>query len=135
MSLNFIQVTWRCPTKKGCEYTVRTNSFFYNVKYTIQDILTFIRTFALGTSLKVMCGESGVYYEHSGCDNANFIRDLFRRYVYRWLQSGEQLRGEVEIDESLFGSKVKHHRGKKKGMKVWIFGKTHFIYPFIMLKS
>ena len=34
-----------------------------------------------------------------------------------------KLQGEIEIDdESLFGRRVKFHRGNpKKGMKVWIF--------------
>ena len=33
-----------------------------------------------------------------------------------------QLLGEVHIDESAFGQKVKYHRGEKKGTSVWILG-------------
>ena len=29
---------------------------------------------------------------------------------------------EVEIDESLFGRKIKYNRGKPCGQKIWIFG-------------
>ena len=31
-----------------------------------------------------------------------------------------QLRGDVEVDESCFGSRSKYNRGPKRGMKVWI---------------
>ena len=34
-----------------------------------------------------------------------------------------QLSGDVEIDESLFGRKVKYHRGNPHvGCKIWVFG-------------
>ena len=33
-----------------------------------------------------------------------------------------KLRGDVEVDESCFGSRSKYNRGQKRGMKVWIVG-------------
>ena len=33
--------------------------------------------------------------------------------------------GDVDIDESLFGKKVKYHKGKVCGMDVWVFGIFH----------
>jgi hypothetical protein len=33
-----------------------------------------------------------------------------------------KFKGVVGIDESLFRRKVKYHKGKPSGMKVWIFG-------------
>ena len=44
--------------------------------------------------------------------------------------------GEIEIDESLFGRRIKHHRGNpKSGLKIWVFGmverssNTMIMYP------
>ena len=54
--------------------------------------------------------------------------------VYQKLQSAK-LRGEIELDESLFGTKVKYHKGNPRGQKVWIFGlverspKTLLLFP------
>ena len=50
------------------------------------------------------------------------IRKVFLEKVNQRLSSGFQLEGEVQIDESAFGQKVKYHRGEKKGTSVWIFG-------------
>jgi len=33
-----------------------------------------------------------------------------------------KLSGIVEIDESLFGRRIKYHRGRSQGQKIWIFG-------------
>jgi len=43
--------------------------------------------------------------------------------------------GEIEIDESLFGRRIKHHRGNPTGLKIWVFGmverssNTIIMYP------
>ena len=47
-----------------------------------------------------------------------FLKTFLKRYILQ-----ETLSGEIEIDESLFGRKVKYHRGNPHvGVKVWIFG-------------
>ena len=40
------------------------------------------------------------------------------------LNSDVQLSQEVELDESLFGRKVKNGRGEPKGTRLWVFGIT-----------
>ena len=30
--------------------------------------------------------------------------------------------GDIEVDESCFGSRTKYHRGKSRGMKIWVVG-------------
>ena len=47
---------------------------------------------------------------------------MFKKYVHNSV-GNMKLSGEVEIDESLFGRKVKYHRGNPHvGCQVWIFG-------------
>ena len=52
------------------------------------------------------------------------IRDIFAEYVWRFvIQDEMKLRGDVEIDESMFGRKCKYHRGNPHvGCKVWVVG-------------
>jgi hypothetical protein len=54
-------------------------------------------------------------------------------YHYRHVRN-TKLTGEIEIDESLFGRRVKHNRGNPhRGLKIWIFGMverdTVILYP------
>jgi len=113
--------TWRCVKNKNHEVSIRKFSFFSNIKYTIQDSLVFIREMILGSTLKKACVNGGIAYGHTACDYANFIRELFKTYVHAMLQE-IKFRGIVEIDESLFGRKIKYHRGAKKNKQIWIFG-------------
>ena len=88
-----------------------------------QDILEFMRTFIEGQSLLRCSQYSGLSYKNTSVDWANFIRDLFRIYVFEQIiESQDKLSGIVEIDESLFGRKCKYQRGNRSGVKVWIFG-------------
>lgn len=60
---------------------------------------------------------------------------LFKEHFHLVIRH-RQLSGEVEIDESLFGRKIKHNRGNPHGsMRVWVFGmverstNTIIMYP------
>ena len=58
-----------------------------------------------------MCaGDSGFDYMKSAVDWANFIRDLFKAYVTDTILN-MKFSGIIEIDESIFGHKVKYHCG------------------------
>ena len=64
---------------------------------------------------------TGVTYGPSSVKLAKHIRKLMMRYVHRMLQR-IKFKGEIEIDESMFGRKVKHHRGNPRGTKIYIVG-------------
>ena len=87
----------------------------------LQDILVFVVEFLKQQSLKRCAEAAGIDYKKSSVDWANFIRDLFKQYVFEHY-STIKLAGEVEVDESLFGRKVKYHRGEKVGKDVWVMG-------------
>ena len=64
-----------------------------------------------------------MHYNNTAVDWENFVREIFKVYVYNFYQSSFQLHGEIEIDESLFGRKCKFRRGNPQtGLKVWVFG-------------
>ena len=120
--------TWRCRNvknhsdNKDFERSIRQYSFFHHSHYTFQDIFVFIMSFLQKQILRQCSRLAGIDYKRSAVDWANFIREIFKQYVYTCYQT-IQLEGEVEIDESLFGKKCKHHRGNPHtGLKCWVFG-------------
>jgi hypothetical protein len=61
---------------------------------------------------------AGVNYKSTALDWASFLRELFKEHFHRNI-SHRKLRGEIAIDESLFGRRVKYHRGNPhNGLKV-----------------
>lgn len=67
----------------------------------------------------VQCSRfSGFSYTRTVINWASYIREPFQEYLYTNL-GHRKLRGIVKIDESLFGHRVKFHRGNpNRGMKV-----------------
>ena len=49
-------------------------AFFSKMKYTMQDVLVFIREMVLGSTLQKSCLNAGVYYGHTAVDYSNQIR-------------------------------------------------------------
>lgn len=83
-----------------------------------QDVMQFIYSFLTKDTLWQTSKDSGFDYKKSSVDWANFIRDLFREYVYNTYEN-LVFHGDVEVDESLFGRRVKAHRGNpRRGVKV-----------------
>ncbi|VDI29312.1 Hypothetical predicted protein [Mytilus galloprovincialis] len=60
-------------------------------------------------------------YKNTAVNWASYILEIFCEHVYREYSS-TVLEGEVEIDDSLIGRKVKYNRGKPSGTIIWIFG-------------
>ena len=120
--------SWHCRNiKEHCdskdfEHSIRQFSFFQHSHFTFQDIFQFIYSF-LQKQTMLQCNKlSGIDYKHSAVDWCNFITEICKMYVYK-LYETVQLEGEIEIDESLFGKKTKHHRGNPNaGLKIWVFG-------------
>ena len=121
--------SWRCRNisehedKKDLEGSIRKHSFFDHSHFTFQDIFQFTYAFLQGHSLLQCSKLSGMHYNNTAVDWANFVREIFKVYVHNLYESSFQLDGEIEIDESLFGHKCKFHRGNPRtGLKVWVFG-------------
>ena len=93
------------------------NDFFF---FTV-----FIREWLLHSSLHRCSIEAGMDYNNTSIDWANFMRDLCHKFVHDLTvyYGGEEIfRGEVEIDEGLFGRKCKFHCGDPRGQRIWILG-------------
>ena len=115
-------VSMRCAVHKKHETSIRKGSFFEKAKFNLHDVLTFVYFYAVKMPLYKVSSLTGVTYGPSSDKLAKKIRKVMSRYVYRMLKK-IKFKGEVEVDESMFGRKVKHHRGNPRGTKIWIVGK------------
>jgi len=68
-------------------------------------------------------------------DWGSFVREVKKEFYHRNLKN-RKLSGQFEIDDSLFGRKIKYHRGNRsKGLRIWVFGlverdsNTILLYP------
>ena len=84
--------------------------------------MTFIREFIHGSTLVKSSLNAAISYGPTPVDYANFIREIFKEYVWKTLPN-LKFKGRVESDESVFGRKIKDNKGKKRNPQVWIFGK------------
>ena len=125
--------SFRCKGSKH-EYGMRKYSFFEGSAYNIRDLMIFLKQYLEGDSLHQCALATGMDYRHTPVDRASFIKELFCQYVYDKYNM-TMFEGDVEIDESLFGGKIKYHKGEPKGHRIWIFGliegssNTLIIYP------
>ena len=115
--------SWRCRPGGEHEHSLRKFSFFSHSHLYLQDIFLFVMGYAeRNGSLGRLACWSGINYSSTSIDWGVFIREMFMAYVHRLLQN-DMLSGEVEIDESQFGRKVKANKGNpQKGRKVWVVG-------------
>ena len=96
------------------------------MRYPLQDIFLFIVEYAFKNSLRTICTKTNIYYGNTGVKYAKKIRELFLQYVKEWYNDFQfDTDVPIEIDESLFGKKVKHNRGNPGNVanKIWIVGK------------
>lgn len=116
--------TLRCANKH--EVSIKKNSMFSRSHTLIRDTLVFVRSFMLKSSLRVCAQQAGIEYKSTAVGKAKRIRWLFKQYVIQDVtnaQSPMKFTGVVEIDESLFGRKIKAHRGNPRGGdRIWILG-------------
>lgn len=109
---------YRCSKNRDHTRASRTYSLFEKSNLLIQDIMLFIKFFLDKCSPSQCARFSGMSYDSSSVNWASFIREIFKEYFYRNLRF-KKLRGVIEIDESLFGRRVKFHRGNpNRGLKV-----------------
>ena len=119
--------TFRCKKNNNHEFGIRKYSFFDNAKYSTQDILAYILELLLGSTMKRAAYVCGITYGKTSVDYNKSIREIFMQYVSN-IQYTTKFSGTIEIDESLFGRKVKDHRGGDRNPKVWVFGKSFLIH-------
>ncbi|XP_061187524.1 uncharacterized protein LOC133195646 [Saccostrea echinata] len=113
---------FRCTKKRDHTKSSRTYSFFDKSNLMLQDIMVFIKSYLEKSSLAQCARFSGMAYGTTAVNWASFTRELFKEYFYTNLRY-RKMQGVVEIDESLFGRRVKFHRGNPNcGLKIWIFG-------------
>ena len=117
---NIEKLAWRC--KKKHETTMRKYSFFSHCRFFPQDLINFIVTYVTGASLLRCADVANMSYRNTAGDYSQYLRDCFMQWVHVELKENKFSR-IIEGDESLFGRKVKHHRGDPNvGVKVWILG-------------
>ena len=126
---------FRCTKNRNHVKTMMANSFFEKTRLEIQDVMVFIKSYLDKNTLLQCANFSGICYKSIAVDWASYIREMFKEHFHRHIRQ-KVLGGIVEIDESLFGRRVKYHKGNpNKGMKVWIFGlvdreaNTVILYP------
>lgn len=125
----------RCNRNRNHVKSLRANSFFERTKLELQDVMVFIKSYLDKSSLYQCAKFSGMAYGTTAVNWASYMRELFKEYFHRNIRH-KVIHGTVEIDESLFGRRVKYHRGNpNKGLKIWIFGlvdrdqNTVILYP------
>ena len=122
---------FRCNTNVSHQRQTREFSFFEASKIPTNDILLFVKSYLDGCSLNQCASFAGINYGSTSVDWASHIRELFKD-DFRRNTIHKKISGE--IDESLFGRRVKYHRGNPNvGVKVWVFGmverELHYSVP------
>jgi hypothetical protein len=103
---------WICPKKNGkARTTIRKDSHFERSRLPLSKLFMMLYCVLkydkmLNKDMADICGVS----ENSMVDWANFIREAVSHY---YLINPQKIGGSraVQIDESLFGGRVKYHRG------------------------
>ena len=124
--------TLRCEVPKH-EFSIRKNSFFENSKYCLQDLMNFIKMYLEGHLLITISHQTGMSYKSTALHWSQVIRDVFKQYISDCVHGWNDMvfTGIQEIDESMFGRRVKHNRGNPHiGIKVSILYRTMSVtYP------
>lgn len=118
-------VIFRCNGNKQHKMSSRLYSFFDRSNLVLQDIILFIRSYLEKNSLAQCARFSGMAYKSTAVNWACFMREVFKEYFHNTLRN-VKFQGIVEIDESLFGRRVKYLKGNQnRGLKVSF---TFFIF-------
>lgn len=121
MKLSKDKRRWRCPISNNHDYSYKRFSFYTGTHFNIRDILLFIRNMLNQRSLYRSSISSGMSYSGTSVNWSRYMRDIFKLYFVKHIDS-LQLKGIIEIDETLLGRRQKYNKGKRSGMKVWLFG-------------
>ena len=129
--------TFRCSKNRNHEKGIRSFSFFEKANITLQDIMLFIKSYLDKLTLRQFSVFAGISYKSTAVNWGSLVRELFKEHFHKNIK-GKTISGETEIDESLFGRKIKYHRGNPRpGLRIWIFGlierqpNTIILYPVL----
>ena len=112
---------FRCLKNRNHEKTFKCNSVFEKGKTDVRDYMLFLKCYLDKHSLLQCANFSGISYHSTAVKWAQITRKLFMEYCHVNIKN-RQLIGEIVIDESFFGRKMKYHRGNPSpGLKIWIF--------------
>ena len=117
--------SYRCGGLKKHEITVREGTLFKAFRYSLPDVLCFMRSYLMGLTIQRCSKEVRISYNTTGIKWALLIRNVMQEVIWREYfskTSKYQLPGPVQIDEKLFGKKRKHNRGEEVGLHVWVLG-------------
>lgn len=118
-------VIFRCNCNRLHTKSSRAYSFFDKSNLVLQDIILFIKSYLEKNSLAICARFSGMAYKSTAVNWACFMKEVFKEYFHNTLRN-VKFQGIVEIDESLFGRRVKYHKGNQnRGLKVSF---TFFIF-------
>lgn len=120
---------WGClqmlKQQKSHTRVSRMYSFFEKSNLLLQDILLIIKSY-LEKNSPAQC--SRFSYTTTAVNRASYIREEYKEHFYT-NQRHRKLWGIVEIDEYLYGRRVKvHHGNPNRGIKV-----THFQISIVLL--
>lgn len=105
---------WKCESSH--ETSVRSRSFFSRSHVLLPDLWNFLFHYSSKITLAECASFAAMNSSRTSVNWASMTRELFVENWYRHLRT-TVLHGVVEIDESLFGRKVKYNRGNfSKGM-------------------
>lgn len=105
-------------------YSIRTDSFFFNVHISLRYLLLLIFLFACSTSHGLCSKFMGQKVSHRFIGQwFDKLRDVMTRYLLRHRVTLGGPDSVVEIDETALGRKRKYNRGAFRGSGLkWVFG-------------
>ena len=116
---------WRCQQKECKNYktkkSIRHGSIFHKSKFSLQTWILAIYLWSEHTGLLTAARQLGICTKSAGLLYKEFraiCKMHFERYPIKLGGPGVV----VEIDESCFSHKPKHHRGRPPTKPVWVFG-------------
>ena len=114
-----------CQKNSNHSKSILVDSFFSNSHLHPRDVLILIVQYLDGSPQYKAAFQAGISGSATKVNWCSYIRDVCCQKVYELLHHSDiQFNGIVELDESLFGLKKKHGKGKDTLVQTWIFGMT-----------
>jgi len=129
--------TLRCEGTNCSEFGIRKNSIFEKSHFSFQDLMHFLKCFLEDQLLISMSKQTGMDYKSTSVQWAKTVRDIFKQYIYENVHGlNDMIFSEIcELDESIFGRRVKYNKGNPNiGVKVSNF-ETSLVIPALIINK